>query len=109
LEDEEEALDREAGPEARAFTRVVLGLVLVAAASGVVQSRAAEASKTVVDIFENDNIVYTSQEMKQSPWGIRIRPVRRWLVRPLGVRILQTDSVDFHHAAGHLEFRCPAA
>jgi hypothetical protein len=52
----EAVLDRKAGAAVRAFTLAVLGLVLAAAAKGVVHSRAAEANRTAVFNFVNDTI-----------------------------------------------------
>ena len=60
----DEVLIRKAGAEVRAFTLVLLGLVLRAAASGVVHSSAAEVSRTLVFSFVNESIAHTSQEMK---------------------------------------------
>jgi hypothetical protein len=64
---EDEALNRVPDAEACAFTLVVLGLALTAAAIGVVQSRVAEASKMVVLSFVSDNIERTSQERNKIP------------------------------------------
>jgi hypothetical protein len=63
-----EALDEAPGRDAvtavRAFPLAVLILVLVAAVRGAVQSRAAEANKTVVLIFISDRMKDTSPEME---------------------------------------------
>src|SRR5471030_1667541 len=53
---EVEAVNREDEAALGPFTLVVLDLVLMAAARGEVQSRAAEASRTVVLVLDSDNI-----------------------------------------------------